>query len=200
MGRAVTFDLGNVLVFFSFPRMLKQMAQCTGLSEKQIEEHFFKTKVREHYETGMMNTKELIDSFRAIAPKKFSRQSFLDAISDIFTPNEPIFPILHGLKKRGHQLFLLSNTCEAHFDFLLPKTPVLQLFDHHVLSYKVGAAKPHPSIYQEVVERAGVKPKDLFYTDDIPEFVHAAKMLSIDAELFTDVKLLQKQLESRKLL
>ena len=200
MRKVVTFDLGNVLVFFSFPKMLKQMAACTGLSEKQIQQHFFETKVRENYEAGQMTTDQLVESFRSVAKKPFTKTAFLDAISDIFTPNEPIFPILHELKQRGHQMFLLSNTCEAHFEFLLPRTPVLDLFDHHILSYKVGAAKPHPSIYHAVLVEAHVAPEYMFYTDDIPEFVAGAKKLDIDAELFTDVKQLEKQLVARELL
>jgi len=200
MRKVVTFDLGNVLVFFSFPKMLQQMAECTGLSEQQIQKHFFETKVREHYESGQMTTDQLVESFKSVAKKPFTKTAFLDAISDIFTPNEQIFPVLHALKKQGHPMYLLSNTCEAHFEFLLPRTPVLDLFDHHILSYKVGAAKPHPSIYHAVLVRAKAAPKDVFYTDDIPEFIEGAKKLDIDAELFTDVKQLEKQLVARKLL
>jgi putative hydrolase of the HAD superfamily len=200
MGKTVIFDLGNVLVFFSFPRMIAQMAACTGLLPQEIQHHFFDTPLREQYESGLITTDALYQTFQKASPKQFTKDELLFAISDIFVPNVPVYPLLHALKKKGHQLLLLSNTSEAHFNFLLPRTPILSLFDKYILSYEVGSIKPEAPIYEAALKVAARPPKECFYTDDIPEFIAAAKTLGIDGEVFTGHEALEVQLKSRSLL
>ena len=200
MIRTAIFDLGNVLVFFSFPKMLRQMAECTGLCEKSVHTEFFEGTLRSHYETGLISTSGLIDAFRAKAPKRFSNESFCNAISDIFTLNEEIVPVIEGLKAQGIRLVLLSNTSEAHFKYVEKHYAVLKLFDAKVLSYEVGAMKPAAAIYQAALQAARVGAAECFYTDDIEEYVMGARSQGIDAEVFVGVGELKQQLWERSVL
>lgn len=200
MIKTVTFDLGNVIVFFSFPKMVAQLSFCTGLTPEQIHHLLIEKNLRELYESGQINSEQLYQSFKQVASKPFSREALFYAASDIFVPNTQIFPILESLKKKGTRLLLLSNTSEAHFHFLSPRLPILNLFDDKILSYQVKASKPDPKIFQAALAKTQCKPSECFYTDDIPEYVAAAKTHGIDAELFTDVSQLKKHLTSRHLL
>ena len=44
--------------------------------------------------------------------------------------------------------------------------------------------KPQPEIFQVAMERAGCRPEECFYTDDIAAYVTAARALGIDAVRF----------------
>ena len=103
------------------------------------------------------------------------------------------------MKKQGYRLVLLSNTNAAHFDFLTPRLPILDLFDEKILSFEVGVLKPHPKIYSAAIAAAKCPPQNCFYIDDIPEYVVAARTHGIDAEVFTDVPSLQAHLKKRQL-
>lgn len=195
--QTVIFDLGNVLVFFSFSKMVGQLSACTGLKPGPIQELLHEWQGA--YEMGALTNEELYQIFLKASNRSFTSQAFFQAASDIFCLNQSMIPILHTLKKKV-RLLLLSNTSQAHFEFLLPRTPSLQLFDDFILSYQVGSAKPDPRIFAEALKRANCPPQNCFYTDDVPEYTAAARLQGIDAEVFNGSDLLKKQLRSRRLL
>lgn len=197
MIKTVAFDLGNVLVFFSFPKMLRQMADCTGLDEHEVDREFVEGPLRMHYETGKLSTQGLKDAFQQKATKPFTEERFRDALCDIFVLNNEIVPVVESLKRQGIRLVLLSNTSEAHFTYLWKTAPVLQLFDAKILSYEVGVAKPAPAIYHAAIEAAECDPRECFYTDDIPAYVEGARREGLDAEVFVGVNELRRQLAQR---
>ncbi len=197
MIKTVFFDLGNVLVFFSRPKMMAQLSACTGLSPEKIHDLFFNRRWLELYETGRISTEEIYRKFSALSPRSFTLPELLDAASSIFTPNTELYPLVESLKKNQIRLILLSNTSECHFNRAYSDYPVLRLFDHKILSYEVGACKPDPRIFQKALASALCAPSECFYTDDIPEFILGAQKAGLDGELFTNVPSLRAQLLSR---
>ena len=57
--------------------------------------------------------------------------------------------------------------------------------------------KPQPEIYRVAVSRAGCRPEECFYTDDIPAYVDAARALGIDAVRFQNRGQLEGELAAR---
>lgn len=195
--KTVFFDLGNVLVFFSYPKMLEQAAQCTGLTREEVEKMLFERNLRDLYETGKIDSSELYSIFQSVSPRLFSFHEFMHALSDIFTPNEELWPMVHHLKKEGIRLVLLSNTSECHFNRIYSDYSICHLFDQLILSYEVGACKPDPFIYQKALEAAKCSPDECFYTDDIPEFIAGANKAGLKGEIYTDPASLRKHLIDR---
>ena len=125
----------------------------------------------------------------------------MHAVSDIFAPNPPVIAIAHELKEKGHRLFLLSNTCEAHFSFILRSFPFIGIFDGHVLSYEVRARKPEKKIYEKALDIAGCQNgRECFYTDDILPYIESARSMEIDAEQYTTPEQLTQHLYARGIL
>ena len=80
---------------------------------------------------------------------------------------------------------LVSNTNTLHFEMIRETYGhLLRHFDHLVLSYEVHAMKPQAEIFQAAVERAGCRPQECFYTDDIAAYIEAARRMGIDAVTF----------------
>lgn len=194
MIKTVYFDLGNVLVFFSLPKMFEQLSNCFGVQPLEIKRIIFETPLREQYEKGWITTEDLHESVQKLAPRKCPVDRFLDAFTDIFTPNVDLWPLVAALKRNGIRLVLLSNTSEAHFEYLFSKYRILQMFDHHILSYKVGAWKPEIAIFAKALEIAQCKTHECFYTDDIAEFIHAAKTVGLQGTVFSNVPQLKEDL------
>ena len=71
---------------------------------------------------------------------------------------------------------VLSNTCAAHWDWILKQDWDLpgDWFDFHVLSYEVRSMKPDAGIYEECENRSGCRAAEIFFTDDREENCKAA--------------------------
>jgi putative hydrolase of the HAD superfamily len=74
---------------------------------------------------------------------------------------------------------------------------VRYFFDVTILSFEVGAMKPDPRIYDEAARRAGVRPAEIFFTDDRQENVTAACEAGFDAVQFEETRQLAAELRRR---
>ena len=196
--KTIFFDLGNVLVFFSLEKMFKQLAECTKIPEELLREgHFNKRDFLQKYETGQLTSEELFRALQSQSSHNFSIREMMSAMADIFTPNAELWPFVEKLKSQGSKLVLISNTNECHFNYIYSHYPILKLFDRFILSYEVGACKPHPLIFEKAMLEARGQ---TFYTDDIPAFVDAGRFAGLDAEIFTDVPSFHRHLKDRNIL
>lgn len=198
MKRTIFFDLGNVLIFFDHLKMCRQVAQVSGLELELVQTVMH--KYGDLYERGHVDSRMIYDEICRMGQKKLHFETLMDAVSDIFEPNTPVISIADEIKAKGHRLFLLSNTCEAHFAFASSQFPFLKHFDGYVLSYQVGARKPEKKIYEKALEIAGCQNKDCFYTDDILPYIESARSLEIDAEQYTNPQVLTQHLHARGIL
>jgi HAD superfamily hydrolase (TIGR01509 family) len=92
---------------------------------------------------------------------------------------------------------LLSNTNAIHFEMLERTYPLLRHFHEFILSHRVRALKPSPAIYREAIARAGCAPDEIFFTDDIADYVAAAKREGIDAVQFESSEQIERELRAR---
>ncbi len=198
MKHTIFFDLGNVLIFFDHMKMCRQAAEFSGLDIDLVQN--LMQKYGDLYERGHVDSRLIYDEFCKMAQKQLHFESLMRAVSDIFEPNEPVISIAKELKEKGHRLYLLSNTCEAHFAFASSRFPFLKLFDGYVLSYEVGARKPEKKIYEKALEIAGCQNKECFYTDDILAYIESARTMEIDAEQYTNPQALTQHLYARGIL
>ena len=97
-------------------------------------------------------------------------------------------------------MIVVSNTCEPHIDFIEKNFDVLEMFDDHVYSFRVGAAKPDARIFREAVRRSGGSADRCFNVDDVSGYVAAASMQGIDGVVFGHVDSLRKELAERGML
>ena len=197
MLKTVYFDLGNVLCFFDHPKMFGQIAKCCGLSLETVKQILLDHQLQESYELGKIDSEGVYRYFKSRSPKQFSLPELIEAISNIFTPNKELWPVVEQLKKEGLRLILISNTCESHFNRVYSHYPVLRLFDKKILSYEIGTLKPDARIFQKALSLAECELSECFYTDDVPLFVTGARKAGLDAELYTTVPSFKTHLQQR---
>jgi glucose-1-phosphatase len=198
MIRTMIFDIGNVLVYFNFEQMCQQIATVCGMDLEQVRNEILRIGI--FYEKGEMSTEEVHAYFSRFAAKTYTKQEFLSALTGIFQPNESIYPIVKALKNKGLRLLLLSNTCEAHYEYIIRNYSIFSYFDHPILSYEIKARKPERDIFAAALSAAHCHPHECFYTDDMMEYVEAGRAMGIDAELYTDSPTLLQHLERRGLM
>jgi len=71
------------------------------------------------------------------------------------------------------------------------------MFPVHALSYRLRAMKPEPAAYAGAARLAGVQPKQIFFTDDRPDNVAAARAAGWDAVQFESACQLNEELRQR---
>jgi len=195
MGKTVFFDLGNVLIFFSHKRMCRQLSDVLSLKMETVYDFLFKSTLADDYELGKISTNDLYNQLTSLTKNNVPYFDVLHAVSNIFQPNPAIIPLLEKLKAKGTKLVILSNTCEAHYNYASSHFPHLKLFDDKILSYEVGLRKPDPNIFNRAILKAKTTVDDCFYTDDMKENVRAAKRLGIKSHTFTSTELLEEELK-----
>jgi putative hydrolase of the HAD superfamily len=195
------FDLGNVVLYFDQDLACRQMAAVAGLSANQVDEAVFTSGLEREYELGAIDDRQFYEAFCNKTGARPDMNALLDAGSDIFKLNVPIMPVIAGLDSAGYRLGLLSNTCAAHWNFCgRGRFGILRLAFHvYALSFQIGACKPDPKIFAAAAQLAGEPPERIFFVDDIPGHVTAAREAGFDAVHYTGVPDLVEELRARGL-
>jgi putative hydrolase of the HAD superfamily len=202
------FDLGKVLVEFSHEIMCRQMAEVAGITTEAVHEALFgdaeNLAALVRYETGHMSTDQFFDHFCRVTGTAPDRKQLSIAVCDIFHPIEPMFSLVRRLADAGNRLAILSNTNPLQWEYLCDgRHPQLAVgsaaspFTWAIVSYEAGSMKPDRRIYETAVERAGVLPQDVFFTDDRLDNVAGAQAGGIDAVQFDGVDSLVAELRER---
>lgn len=197
MIRAILFDLGNVLVPVDFVRCRAALSEVCVHQPSEVQRILAGSGLPRRYESGEVSSAEFFDATCRLLDMEVSYDKFVAVWGEIFAP-DPIIPedMLATLHEH-HRLVLLSNTNDMHFTVAEQRYTLLRHFDEFVLSYKVGAMKPDPRIYQRAIAAAGCSPNECFFVDDLRENVEAARREGIDAALFTTFSRFQADLRER---
>jgi glucose-1-phosphatase len=197
MIKTVIFDLGKVIIPFDFKRGYQGLEQVCGYPAAEIPRRIATTDLVQRFESGLVDPKDFVEQLSRVLDLRINYDQFCQIWSSIFLP-DPLIPesLLEGISKR-YRLLLLSNTNAIHFDMLEKSYPLLRHFHHMVLSYRVGAMKPEPAIFREAIARAECRPDECFFTDDIAEYVAAAKREGIDAVQFESRAQIEQELLAR---
>ncbi len=192
------FDLGRVLLDFDHEIAVQQLAGLADCDQEGVRDFVFRSPLQSAYEKGELSTAEFCARFRDHFDVDTSDARICHAASDIFTPNLPMLDIVRTLSGQGRSLGILSNTCDAHWQFICDADyDLLQHCPTQVLSFQVRASKPHARIYQVAAQQAQQSPGDIFFVDDLPENVAGAREIGLDAVLYTTPEQLRQQLIHR---
>jgi glucose-1-phosphatase len=193
------FDLGNVLLYFDHEVGCRQVAQVAGVAPDAVRRILLEGDFLRRVETGMVSRQQAYDAFCRAINARPDPVRLEAAASDIFRLNHSILAVITNLKDAGYRLGVLSNTSESHWRYVCGHFKALfpHVFDALALSFELGAMKPDPRIYHRAAELAGVAPRDVFYCDDIPANVEAARSAGFDAVQYTDTSLLVAELRQR---
>jgi putative hydrolase of the HAD superfamily len=197
--KAIVFDLGRVLVHFDFGHAYDRMEALCACPKRQMAERLFATDLVRRLETGRLDAEGFHREFCNLFQFEIGYAPFCDIWTSIFK-QELIPPSLLETLKRRYRLVLLSNTNPIHFGMIREAYPHVGYFDELALSYELGALKPDDAIYRAAIDRAGCRPEECFYTDDIPDFVAGGLRAGMDSVQFKSFEQLQAELRARGIL
>ncbi len=197
MTKALIFDLGNVLVPFDFARGYAELQSYCALDPSEIRRRISERRLAQRYESGEVDSATFHREMEQLLEASIPYPEFCRIWNSVFYPVTLFADEMIAALAARYPLILLSNTNPIHFSMLSERYPIFRHFHELVLSYEVGAMKPAAAMYEEALRRARCRPEECFYTDDIAEYVEAARRHGIDAVQFHSAAQIEQELKTR---
>jgi glucose-1-phosphatase len=187
---AVVFDIGRVLIDFSFDRAFEAAAVYAKLSPAEIRARLFgegdfagydRERDVVDFECGRISAKEFHARVEKQLECSIPYAAFVSAWNGIFTDEiNSTIEILNALKSAGQvKVGILSNTNELHMNYLRERMPFFLTLGHVYASHEIGARKPDAESYEHVLKEMGVRPERTVFIDDLPDNIAAAQKLGM---------------------
>jgi len=193
----IVLDVGKVLVDYDPKVVVEVLSKRCGREielpvPSDLDKLFFPIYV------GTQSWGDILQVLNSALGISIEPQEWTELWCRIFTGEVPgMREVLTELKSEFH-LVALSNTEEVHWTFLVRKYPIFELLDGWVVSYTEGVAKPDPAIYRVLMDCYCDGQLPVFYTDDTPQYVEAARGLGWQAEVFTDAAHFKEEIRRRR--
>lgn len=183
----IVFDIGMVLANFRWQdyirdlgfdeKVQKQMAEATVLSKWWPEVD--RGLEKEEFEAAMIaDHPELVEELLLFF-------EHIDAIIETYPYSDVL---LKQLKSQGYKVYLLSNYGNYYFHQSLPKFTFRKYVDGEVISYQIGKIKPEPEMYETLLSRFHLKPKQVLFLDDNPTNIEPARNLGMNGIVFENLE------------
>lgn len=190
MIKLFVFDLGNVILPFEHRQIAVKLHEKSTEKEAFTPEQLFdvmfdlQNGLINPYEEGLMSSAEFLSNLKRQFRLDIDMNAFSNIWNPIFRDDPEVNKVIFYLKEKRYPLFLLSNTNELHFSYIMENYPIVHWFDEWLLSFEVGAKKPKQRIYDAIFEKMDVKPNEVFYVDDISKYVKTAQQLGLNGVVF----------------
>jgi 2-haloacid dehalogenase len=200
MQKAVVFDVGRVLFQWQLGALFEKL-----IDDRDELDWFLAHVVTEEWHFEHDRGRALAD----MVPERIALfpqyESHIRAYATRFNETVPgpvdgTHDLVQRLATRGVPLFCLTNFGDEFWQVFRPTQPIFDHFADIIVSGVEKVAKPDPRIYQITEDRTARAGHQLFFTDDNPANITAARARGWDAHLFTDAASLEAQLAGAGLL
>ena len=179
MIRAVVFDFGNVLCRLDRPACNRALAAHSALGPEEVGRRIWGGELERAAETGRIDSHEQFRRVKAAigGAADWSYDEFAQDYMAGIGPHPEGEAALLGARELGLRCFVLSNTSFLHARALFTSEACCTVPELHALSFKLGWMKPDPRCWTWLLERAGLRPGDCLYVDDLPASCARAQAL-----------------------
>jgi putative hydrolase of the HAD superfamily len=185
------FDFGGVIIDLDLPQCIENLKKLGVESIESYLSNFGQKEFFLQFEKGEIDIPEFRNEIR-----KLSNRTLTDAEIDaawcsflVDIPAERLV-LLEKLRNK-YKLLLLSNSNPLHVEvsaaMALEGTgkTIRDYFDKCYFSYEMGLTKPDPTIFEALLDDAGVEAAECLFLDDGPKNIEAAKTLGIQTYFVT---------------
>ncbi|UJD00672.1 HAD-IA family hydrolase [Streptococcus oralis] len=179
----IILDMGNVLLEWNKDKILQGVSD-TKKDYLMLDKTIFQSGLWERLDLGTMTRQELVLKVVSMIGSTYQKKveeviwnwpSYIDIYREVF-------PVLSELKKKGHRIFVLSNTSKVFYGLLEEQlSPLKELLDGFVLSCDIKAIKPDLAMFKEILDKYQLNPTNCVFLDDIEDNTIAAEKLGIKA-------------------
>lgn len=187
----IIFDYGNVIFEIDFKKTQAALTQLGIADVEQFFAHKGHNQLFDHFEVAGITADDFRNGIRSAA----NRPELTDAAVD-----EAWNSLLIGVSPNNHDVllemkdkyrtFLLSNTNEIHYDWIVKHIQDRfqvnnydSFFEKAYFSHMMKLRKPNANIFEQVLKENNLEPSETLFIDDSPQHLATAKQLGIDTLL-----------------
>jgi putative hydrolase of the HAD superfamily len=198
--KVLVFDLGKVIFdfdLFKFTKLFSKKTPChPDTINKLLTEY---TDFAIEYEKGNITPRDFFETIKEKTHYSASFDEFCILWNNIFVPIEQSIELI-AKAAANYPVGILSNTNELHWEYLKERyRSFFMIFYKIHVSHELRMRKPDDEIFQAVIKDYGVKPEEIFFTDDMAENTAAAERNGIVARRFQGAGRLKRQMEELKI-
>jgi epoxide hydrolase-like predicted phosphatase len=180
MIRNIIFDLGNVLVSFKPSEYFTKENYPENIKATILTD-IFESNQWIMLDKGEISLTEAIDAIASVSSlKKEEIAHVFNLRTSLMFPLDQNVKILSGLKKQGFRLYYLSNFPKDVFDEIKSGYYFFKYFDGGIISSDVHITKPHPRIYEIILEKYDLIAEECLFIDDLEPNIKAAELLGMN--------------------
>jgi len=182
MFKAIIFDLGNVLINISYPRIFAYWSQVTG--QKLNDLQGIKSKIIDaeemRFEVGQISAADFRRNVAAKIGFQISDSDFDKGWNNIFVGVNPGIELVLQQLKPDYRLVGLSNTNQIHTEMWKKEYPkIIDYFEKFFCSHEIGKRKPNAETFYFVLDYLQLAPEEVIFIDDNHANVEGANRLGI---------------------
>jgi HAD superfamily hydrolase (TIGR01509 family) len=191
----IVFDLGNTLCYFDFCYFFDGVARLEKkLNPREFRKYIFSNRLDIKLSTSRVNHKEFFKRLKRKFNLKIGYSDFTYMYKDIFWENTPMKNFLEQISSlRKFKLFLVSNTCPVHINFLNKNFPYINLIKNKIYSFRVKMMKPDKKIFRYFIKKFKINPEKSIFVDDLSENIKIASLFGFKTIHYTTHKSFIKQ-------
>ena len=178
---AIIFDLGGVLINYSFERAFKMWAKLTIHTAEHFRSRFsYEDVILHEFEKGQITAHEYYVHLTNILNVTWTYDQFKAGWEYVnIDVNLKMLNLLQSLRTK-YKLYVLSNTNELHAQDITQRFPELfSNFNFAYFSQDLHARKPNVEIYQKILNAIALEPQKVLFIDDLESNIVGAQKLGI---------------------
>lgn len=179
----IILDMGNVILEWNKDKILRGVVK-TEKDYMILDKAIFQSGLWERLDLGTLTREELVLKVVSLIGSIYQEKvqevvwnwpSYIEIYTEVF-------PLLVGLKEKGHRIFVLSNTSPVFYELLEEQfSPLNEILDGFVLSCDIKAIKPDPKMFEEILHKYQLDPANCIFLDDVKDNTKMAESLGIKA-------------------
>lgn len=184
MIKAITFDLDGVYFPNGKANFIKALI-AKGISEDEAKRVFLKSDEMNHrYKLGTMSDQEFWTWAASEWDVGLSPRELEKMLIASYDVDPQVVEVVKAARRHGYKTLICTNNFPARINGLQQRFGFLDNFDLAILSYEVGAVKPTPQIFEELVKQSGVPAESIVFADDNADAVAGANKVGITTFLY----------------
>ena len=192
----IFFDLFGVLLGIDQSVVIQYLSKLTNTPYLKTRE----ITLGEPYmrlERGEIKFKEYIEHITALLPNgdRINAERLRDIWMNSQVGEMPVVSLLDDLKKK-YEVWVISNTTEAHIKSLQSQFVFLNSFNGIITSERAGTHKPHPSIFNFALSEANTDSLSSLFIDDSFANVESAENMGFKVHHYFNFEKFQQFIQA----
>ncbi len=185
MIRNIVFDVGMVLVDFCWQRVMENLGFTEEMTEK-VADATVHSRFWGEYDRSSMSDEDILAGMIGLAPKlEREIRLFWDHVGESIHKYPYTEEWIKEWKRKGYGCYILSNYPRRTYQLTKEELSFEELMDGVLFSYQVQQVKPEAAIYESLLSKFQLIPKECVFLDDNPDNVEAARRLGMCGIVFT---------------